>query len=156
VKLPVLFHLDAKRNLDVPGLPGLEKVLQAFPELPFIGHAHGFWASISGDVTPIELGQYPKSKIAPGGALDRLFDDYSNLYGDVSSGSGINALTRDPEFTIPFLNRRADRILFGTDYLTHDWDTGQHALFGQLELPTDVQAKIFRDNARTLISRDDD
>ena len=150
-KLPVLFHLDAKRNMDVPGLPGLERVLKAFPELPFIGHAHGFWASISGNVTAVELGKYPKSKIAPGGALDRLFDQYPNLYGDVSSGSGMNALTRDPDFTIPFLTRRADRLLFGTDYLTHGWDTGQHDLFRRLNLPPDVTNRILHQNARKLI-----
>lgn len=151
LKLPVLFHLDAERNTDRPGLPGLEKVLKAHPELPFIGHAHGFWASISRNVQPADLGRYPKGRIAPGGALDRLFDRYPNLYGDLSSGSGYNALTRDPEFTVPFLERRADRLLFGTDYLTQGWDTGQHDLFGRLELPDDVQRKIFRQNARELI-----
>lgn len=150
-KLPVIFHLDAERNTDEPGLPGLEKVLRTYPELPFIGHAHGFWASISRNVQPADLGRYPKGKVAPGGALDRLFDDYANLYGDVSSGSGYNALTRDPEFAISFLRRRADRLLFGTDYLTQGWDTGQHSLFDRLELPDDVQQKIFRHNARKLI-----
>lgn len=149
--LPVLFHLDAKRNTDRPGLPGLEKVLRAHPELPFIGHAHGFWASISRDARPGDFGRYPTTKIIPGGALDRLFDHYENLYGDVSSGSGYNALTRDPEFTNSFLQRRADRLLFGTDYLTRGWDTGQHELFDRLELPGDVQQKIFRQNARELV-----
>jgi predicted TIM-barrel fold metal-dependent hydrolase len=152
LNLPVLFHLDAKRNMDVPGLPGLEKVLATFPEIPFIGHAHGFWASISGSVKPIDLGKYPKTKIAPGGALDRLFDKYHNLYGDISSGSGSNALTRDPAFTIPFLKRRAERLLFGTDYLRQGWDTGQHDLFRRLALPADVQSKIFYQNARKIIS----
>ena len=150
--LPVLFHLDAERNTDQPGLPGLERVLKAFPALPFIGHAPGFWASISGDVQPADLGRYPKTKVAPGGALDRLFELYANLYGDLSSGSGYNALARDPEFATPFLKRRADRLLFGTDYLSRGWDTGQHDLFGRLELPQDVQQKIFRENARKLIA----
>lgn len=149
--LPVVFHLDAKRNTDRPGLPGLEKVLRSYPDLPFIGHAHGFWASISGNVQPADFGRYPKTKIAPGGALDRLFDHYPNLYGDLSSGSGYNAMTRDPEFTVAFLQRRADRLLFGTDYLTQGWDTGQHNLFERLELSDDVQQKIFRQNARQLL-----
>ena len=68
-----------------------------------------------------------------------------------SAGSGLNAMTRDPEFTVPFLIRRADRLLFGTDYLTQGQDTGQHDLFAQLELPDDVRQKIFRDNARKLV-----
>lgn len=151
VGLPVLFHLDAERNTDQPGLPGLEKVLKAFPDLNFIGHAPGFWASISGNVRPVDLGSYPKTKITPGGALDRLFGECPNLYADVSAGSGHNALTRDPDFTVPFLLRNADRILFGTDYLWKQQDTGQLDLFRRLDLPEDVQRKIFRENARRLI-----
>ena len=44
------------------------------PKLPLIGHAAGFWASISGDATFEDFGRYPEvpKKIAPGGALDRL------------------------------------------------------------------------------------
>ena len=63
----------------------------------------------------------------------------------------MNALTRDPDFTVPFLLRRADRLLFGTDYLTRGWDTGQHDLFRRLELPADAKEKIFRQNARKLL-----
>jgi predicted TIM-barrel fold metal-dependent hydrolase len=152
MNLSVVFHLDANRNTDLPGLPGLEKVLKAFPKLPLIGHAPGFWASISGDVKTVDqLGRYPKTKIVPGGALDRLFDKYPNLHGDVSSGSGNNALTRDPKFTIEFLKRRADQLLFGTDYLEKGWDTGQHDLFRRVDLPADVQQKIFRGNAQRLV-----
>lgn len=151
LKLPVVFHLDAERNTDQPGLPGLERVLKAHPNLPMIGHAHGFWASISRNVQPADMGRYPRGEVVPGGALDRLFDQYSNLYGDLSSGSGFNALNRDPEFAIGFLKRHADRLLFGTDYLTQGWDTGQHELFDRLELPDDLQQKILRQNARQLI-----
>ena len=32
LKLPVLFHMDNLRGTDVPGLPGLERVLKAFPK----------------------------------------------------------------------------------------------------------------------------
>ncbi len=31
LELPVLFHIDSERNTDKPGLPGLEKALQAAP-----------------------------------------------------------------------------------------------------------------------------
>ena len=64
VKLPVLFHLDNERNIDTPGLPGLAKVLSATPELPFIGHGPGWWASISGNVTQAELGGYPRGEVS--------------------------------------------------------------------------------------------
>jgi predicted TIM-barrel fold metal-dependent hydrolase len=37
------------------------------------------------------------------------------LYADISAQSGYNALTRDVEFSIKFLNEFQDRLLFGTD-----------------------------------------
>ena len=39
----------------------------------------------------------------------------SYLYGDLSAGSGYNAISRDREFGIAFLNEFSDRLLFGTD-----------------------------------------
>jgi hypothetical protein len=59
LKLPVLFHCDNIRGTDAPGLPGLENVLRRFPNVAFIGHGPGFWASISGDIPPAALGGYP-------------------------------------------------------------------------------------------------
>lgn len=152
LKLPVLFHLDSKRNTDQPGLPGLEKVLQENPDGVFIGHAQGWWASISGDLKPGELSSYPRTKVAPGGAIDRLMDKYPNLYGDLSAGSGANAIRRDPEFGREFMIRRADRLLFGTDYLADGQAVPQFELFESLDLPDEVAAKVFRENARRLVS----
>ena len=57
--LPILFHLDDIRSFDTPGLPRLEHALKEFPSLPFIGHAAGFWASISGDASFADFGRYP-------------------------------------------------------------------------------------------------
>src|SRR5204863_407466 len=84
---PILFHLDEQRNTDVPGLPGLEKMLKTYKDTTFIGHGPGWWASISGDVTAEQLGGYPKTKIAPGGAMERLLETYPNIYSDFSVGS---------------------------------------------------------------------
>ena len=103
LKLPVLFHCDDIRGTDQAGLPGLGRVLSAFPNVNFIGHGPGFWASISGDVPTSGLGGYPKTKVFPGGALDRLFDAHKNLWGDLSAGSGANAIGRDQEFGRGFL-----------------------------------------------------
>lgn len=151
-KLPVLFHLDNERNTDVPGLPGLEKVLKANPDTTFIGHGPGWWASISGDATQADIGGYPKGPTAPGGAIDRLMENYPNIYGELSAGSGANSISRDLEFGREFLIRRQDRIMFGTDFLSPGQAVPQFELFErQLELPADVQAKIFRDNARHLL-----
>ncbi len=151
LKLPVLFHLDEQRNTDAPGLPGLEKSLRENPHTQFIGHGPGWWASISGQVTQADLARYPDGPVAPGGAIDTLMDKYPNLHGDLSAGSGARAIARDLTFGREFLLRRADRLMFGTDFLAPGQEVPQLTLFRQLQLPSDAQAKIFRDNARTLL-----
>lgn len=151
VGFPVLFHLDNNRNWDEPGLPGLAKVLEVIPNGVFIGHAQGWWASISGDVTKPEMQQYPNKKVAPGGAIDDLMDRFDNIYGDVSAGSGANAMLRDMEFAREFVIRRADRLMFGTDYLAPGQAVPQFSLYKELDLPSAVQEKVFRGNARKLL-----
>lgn len=151
VGLPVLFHLDQQRNTDQPGLPGLERVLKQCTETVFIGHGPGWWASISGNTTAADLGGYPRTAVTAGGAIDRLMDRYANIYGELSAGSGAGAIERDLEFGRDFLIRRADRILFGTDFLSPGQNVPQFELFAKLQLPDDVAAKIFRDNARRLL-----
>ncbi|HVU87195.1 MAG TPA: amidohydrolase family protein, partial [Pirellulales bacterium] len=117
LQLPVLFHLDNERNMDAPGLPGLENVLREYPTLTMIGHGPGWWASIGGGTTAADLAGYPRGDVAPGGAIDRLMDKYPNLYGDLSAGSGAGAIKRDLKFGREFLVRRQDRLMFGTDFL---------------------------------------
>jgi len=151
LKLPVLFHMDTLRGTDTPGLPGLERVLKRFSEVPFIGHGPGFWASIGGDPTPADLGGYPVGPVQPGGALDRLFEAHANLWGDLSAGSGANALSRDRAFARQFLIRRADRLLFGTDFLKVGQAVPQFELLASFGLPNDVKAKIERENATRLL-----
>lgn len=151
VKLPVLFHLDNQRNLDAPGLPGLAKVLETVPGTAFIGHGPGWWASIGGAVSQADLDGYPRGEVAPGGAIDALMDKYPNLYGDLSAGSGAGAISRDLKFGREFLIRRADRLMFGTDFLSPGQAVPQFDLFDKLELPEDVRAKISRENARKLL-----
>lgn len=101
--------------MDRPGLPGVAKVLKTFPQLTVIGHGKGWWDSIAGGLSQADLHVgYPKGPVARGGAIDRLMDQFDNIYGDLSS-SGAHAMLRDPEFGHAFLERRADRLLFGTD-----------------------------------------
>lgn len=151
VGLPVLFHLDQIRNVDEPGLPGLDRVLARCTETVFIGHGPGWWASISGDARAADLGGYPRTPVVPGGAMDRLMDKYQNIYGELSAGSGAGAISRDMSFGRDFLIRRADRILFGTDYLSPGQQVPQFELFAKLDLPDEVEAKILRENARRLL-----
>lgn len=149
--LPVLFHLDQARNMDAPGLPGLEAILRDFPKVQFIGHGPGWWASISGDVKEADLAIYPRGPIARRGAIDALMDAFPNIHADISAGSGANALSRDPEFGREFVLRRADRLLFGTDYLEPGQKTPQFEILSGMKLPPDVEAKVYRENARSLL-----
>jgi len=157
VGFPVLFHLDDIRNIDTPGLPRLEHVLKTFPELPLIGHAAGFWASICGAVTFEDFGRYPEvpKPVRPGGALDRLMDKYSNLHGDLSAPGCEKAIARDPKFGRQFIIRHADQLLFGTDVLMPGQKIPQFELLDSLALPEDVQRKVYRDNAIKLLNCDE-
>jgi len=153
VGLPILFHLDDIRNPDSPGLPRLENVLMAFPKLPLIGHAAGFWASICGDATLEDFGRYPPvpKPVMSGGALDRLMAKYPNLYGDLSEPGGEKAIARDPAFGREFIIRNANQLLFGTDVLMPEQKIPQFDLLNSLKLPADVQYKIYRGNAIQLL-----
>lgn len=151
VGLPVLIHIDNMRNTDTPGLPGLAKVLEAFPGVNVLGHAQGFWANISGNATQAQHQQYPNGPVTPGGALDALMDKYPNLYCDLSAGSGHNAIARDPAFGRAFVVRRASRLVFGTDYLADGQEVPQFGLYKKMDLPAAVQEQVFRGNARRLL-----
>lgn len=151
VGIPLLFHLDNLRGKDLPGLPRLEHAISTFPKLNFIGHGPGWWASISGLESQQDLGGYPKGKVLPGGAIDRLMDTYPNIYGEFSAGSGANALSRDLEFGREFLIRRQDRVCFGTDYLQPGQAVPQFDVLAELDLPPEVQKKVYRGNAERLL-----
>ncbi len=117
---PVLFHLYDKFGgsyglVDDMKLPRLEKALKACPDTAFIGHATAFWSEISGDLSDSTRGGYPEGPVKKGGGLQRLFDKYLNLYGDISAGSGFNALTRDAAYGYKFLEKYRNKLLFGTD-----------------------------------------
>jgi predicted TIM-barrel fold metal-dependent hydrolase len=118
--MPVLFHMTGPGRgvyglVDEVGSPRLERLLQAVPEATIIGHAPGFWAEISGGLTQQDKFIYPTGPVESEGSLVRLLRSYPNLYADVSARSGLNALSRDRDFGIRFLNEFQDRILFGTD-----------------------------------------
>ncbi|OPX32429.1 MAG: hypothetical protein B1H40_02585 [Candidatus Latescibacteria bacterium 4484_181] len=66
-------------------------------------------------MTREDLQGYPRRKVVPGGRVDYLLQNYPNVYGDLSAGSGDNAMTRDREFARSFLERNQDKLLFGTD-----------------------------------------
>jgi len=109
--VPVLLHFwDGDYNR---GFARFHKILEKFPSVKFVGHAQTWWGNIDKNHDPKVA--YPKGKVTPGGITDRLLGDYANMFGDCSASSGLNALTRDEDFTPGFLERHQNKLLFGSD-----------------------------------------
>jgi predicted TIM-barrel fold metal-dependent hydrolase len=119
LKVPVLVHFQEVDHFEGEGTwatgfaKTFQSVLKQYPKTTFIGHADAFWANISRDYK--NEAAYPSGPIQHGGVTDGLLGDFSNLYADCSANSGNNALSRDPGFTIGFLQRHQDKLLFGSD-----------------------------------------
>ncbi len=69
----------------------------------------------------------------------------------MSEPGGYTAIARDPKFGREFVIRRADQLLFGTDFLMPDQEIPQFALYDSMQLPADIEAKIFRENAIRIL-----
>lgn len=120
--LPLCFHVATREGktyglIDDVGMPRFEKAIQAFPDLVWLCHSPAWWAHISGDLTAENWGGYPKPKgpVVEGGRVVELMRRYPTVYGDLSAGSGYNALNRDPAFGYWFLTEFQDQLCFGTD-----------------------------------------
>lgn len=114
-KLPLTWHIDWNLCIDEIGLPRVEAMVKKYRDINFIMHAPGWWNHVSADCDTLR--GYPKGPIKPGGRCDALLSNYENVWADISAGSGHNALTRDPEFTLGFIERHWKKLLFATDYL---------------------------------------
>lgn len=157
--LPLTFHIAPQQYgcygiVDGLGLPKLEQTLADFPSLRFLGHSQPFWAEISADVTEESRNGYPTGRVVPG-RLVELLRRYPNLCCDLSAGSGYNAVTRDPDFGLAFLEEFQDRLYFGTDICDPRNDMKlSHWLDGQMlagRLSERAYRKICRDNAAALL-----
>jgi predicted TIM-barrel fold metal-dependent hydrolase len=110
-KVPILMHFwENDYNF---GIERFHKTLEKFPKVNFIGHAQSWWGNI--DAKHDQKIMYPTGKVTAGGISDRLLSDYPNMFGDLSAGSGLNALTRDEEHTRAFFVRHQEKLLFGSD-----------------------------------------
>ena len=160
LKLPVVLHLDIPYRNDEAGqktyrwpwyggtVDNLERALAACPETTFIGHAPGFWREIANGAEG-ESSPYPGGSVAGEGKLYRLLDTYPNLYADLSANSGRLAMARDPAHARKFLDRFQDRLLFGRDYYGQDL----HDLLKTLDLPDEIQHKLYWANANALLGQ---
>jgi predicted TIM-barrel fold metal-dependent hydrolase len=111
-RVPVLMHWQF--DMYNYGFERFDKMLARYPNVNFIGHAQTWWANIDKSYST-EQGLYPKGRVTAGGLTDRYLRDYPNMYGDLSAGSGLNALTRDEDFAREFLNRHQTKLLYGSD-----------------------------------------
>jgi len=158
--LPLTFHLAPQIGgcyglYDEPGLPLLEKALQKFPSLTFLGHTQPFWAEIS-VLDPAERNTYPAGPVTPG-RLVELMRRYPNLRGDLSAGSGHNAVSRDESFGAEFLEEFQHRLYFGTDICHPDTKTPLVDYLLRLRAEKKISetcfTKIARENAAHLLER---
>jgi uncharacterized protein len=109
--MPVLLHFEEGHFNS--GFARFENVLKRHPDTTFVGHANTFWANISANPEP--QSGYPKGPVVRGGLTGHWLADYANLYADLSANSGLNALTRDPDFAGSFIGRHAKKLIWGTD-----------------------------------------
>jgi predicted TIM-barrel fold metal-dependent hydrolase len=133
---------------DDPGLPQLENCLRRFPKLKIFGHGPAFWSEIGQLETPADRGGYPKYPIREEGVVPKLFRRYENMWGDLSAGSGYNALARDPEYAAKFLMEFQDRLCYGTDICYHSQEFGLPAFLIKLRDEKKITGKAFLKIAR--------
>ena len=160
--MPVLFHMSGEEGFsygicDKPGLTMLEESLKKFPNLKFIGHSQTFWHEMTGEAATDKesRNQWGQGPVKEGGRVPHLFENYPNLYGDLSANSGGQAIMRDEEFGLEFLHKYADRLFFATDMVNVEmkFPLGEY-LDKQLaagKLDKEVYEKICWKNAEKLI-----
>jgi len=159
--LPVLFHLEApeyrlRQQSRDPGkwpewyggdISVVDRMCRQCRDTVFIGHGPGFWREISGGAAR-NVKAYPDGPVRPGSRLLKILRRHSNLYCDLSAGSGHNALARDLEHAKAFLDEFQDRVLFGRD----TFDSALLDFLETLGLDPVVRAKILRENAERLLA----
>jgi predicted TIM-barrel fold metal-dependent hydrolase len=153
-KVPILFHFE-ETLFPAAVYSEFYKVIEKYPTVTFIGHGIDWWGAIDKNYHKSQGGR-PKGLINPGGLTDQWLSRYPNLHCDMSAGSGNNALLRDPYRAREFLIRHQDRLLFGSDCnctvggTATCWTAIKIVALNYLELPEDVQKKIYISNSAKL------
>lgn len=160
VGFPLTFHVAPQIGniyglYDDPGLPQLERSLQRFPGLTFFAHSQAFWAEMGELETPADRYGYPRYPVHEEGVVPKLMRRYPNLCGDLSAGSGHNALARDPEYAAKFLDEFQDSLMFGTDICAPDTATPLVGFLKEMResraISEEVFQKVARENAIRLL-----
>ena len=151
--VPVLMHWQFE--MYNYGFERFHTMLEKFPRVKFLGHAQTWWGNVDRNYTDQTV-MYPKGPVTSGGLTDKYLSDYPNMYGDLSAGSGLNALTRDEDFARDFLTRHRDKLLFGSD--CNDRDGGGPNCLGAQIIATvrrlaptrQIERKLLYENAKRL------
>jgi predicted TIM-barrel fold metal-dependent hydrolase len=153
--VPVLMHWQ--HGMYNYGFERFHRMLEKYPTVRFVGHAQTWWANIDREHRDQSV-LYPDGPVTPGGLTDRYLGDYPNMFGDLSAGSGLNALTRDEAFTRDFLTRHQDKLIFGSDCSDHD-ATGVKclgsrtlAVIRRLAASREIERKLLFENAKRVFS----
>jgi predicted TIM-barrel fold metal-dependent hydrolase len=136
-KTGILSRKIKRNQVQFPGIlydfTALENRIRQFPGIRFVGHGPDFWNAISSNQHPKYIHQ--KGSIKAFGIIDQLLEEHDNLYCDISGTSGYNALNRDRNKSKIFLQKHAQKILYGTDNtkfplleLLHSMQLGQDQL----------------------------
>lgn len=150
--MPIVFHLDALRCIDEKGLPRFEAMARRYPDTAFLGHGQHFWSEISADMADEGMSSYPTGAVKRVGPAERLLAELPNVYGDLSAGSGYNAVTRDAQFGPRFLEDYQDKLIFGTDKLMEDQDIPIIEYLRTVGLSQTAYEKIAFRNAEALLN----
>lgn len=153
--VPILMHW--KYEVYNFGFPRFYKMLEKYPKTKFIGHAQTWWANIDKKQQDHPWEMYPKGPVTKGGITDKYLSDYENMYGDLSAGSGLNAYTRDEDFTRDFFERHQDKLLFGSDCAdsvgTGKACTGAQTIALIRRLASkNVERKLLYENAKRILN----
>jgi predicted TIM-barrel fold metal-dependent hydrolase len=156
-RVPVLMHWQFQ--MYNYGFERFPTMLEKYPQVNFLGHAQTWWAHIDRNYRDDPARLYPTGPVTRGGLTDRYLSDYANCYGDLSAGSGLNALRRDEGFTRDFLTRHQDKLVFGSD--CSDVEGSGPKCQGAQTIATirrlagthAIERKLLFDNAKKLMPR---
>ena len=152
--VPVLMHWQFETYNK--GFERFHRMLEKYSRVRFIGHAQTWWANIDRNHADQKV-LYPKGPVTAGGLTDRYLADYPNMFGDLSAGSGLNALSRDEEFTRGFLQRHQDKLVFGSDCSDSDGKgpncigSQTIAIIRRLAANPAIERKLLHGNAQKLL-----
>jgi predicted TIM-barrel fold metal-dependent hydrolase len=155
LEIPILMHIaiapsDAYGVTDSPDLKGLESVVKEYSNVDFIMHGPGWWRHMSAHVPPNV--DYPEGPVEKPGRAIYLLENCPNIYGDLSAGSGYNAIARDLAFGKKFLEKLNRKTLYGTDL--EGFFTPEHPhikLLENLNLAVEAYENIYHRNLEKLV-----